>query len=162
MAIEFPWGKADSLIDFRYQGTVSRCWGLPFTQVNNIGLGCCALGSFTTVCGSQGRLYMHSADPVELHWPWKAPWGRGQVNVCNYNYVSIHNNHVLLIIVCILCRGIPPFLVRGRKHCIFLVIFIIFFILFNCTFNIYYTPSFIVQSGSKVFTSIALCNIEIQ
>ena len=22
-----------------------------------------------TVCGCQGRLHMHSADPVELHWP---------------------------------------------------------------------------------------------
>ena len=60
----------------------SRCCGLAFTQVKNIWLGCFAPGSFMTVCGCQGRLHMHSADPVELHWLWKAPWGSGHVYVC--------------------------------------------------------------------------------
>ena len=35
-----------------------------------------------SVCGCQGRFHMHSADPVELHWLLKAPWGSGHVCVC--------------------------------------------------------------------------------
>jgi len=53
--------------------------------VKNIWLGCFAPGSFMSVCGCHGRLHMHSADPVELHWPWKAPWGSGPV----YVYVCV-------------------------------------------------------------------------
>ena len=45
--------------------------GLAFTQVKKTSHLVASLdpGSFTTVCGCQGRLYMHSGDPVELYWP---------------------------------------------------------------------------------------------
>ena len=45
-----------------------------------------------SVCSSQSRLHMHSADPVELRWPWKAPWGSGHV----YVYVFLHQCEKLL------------------------------------------------------------------
>ena len=61
----------------------SRCCGLAFTQVKNILLGCFAPESFMTVCDCQRRLYVHSADPVELHWPWPC--------ICIVSYRAFYN-----------------------------------------------------------------------
>ena len=62
--------------------------GLAFTEVKNIWLDCCAPGSFMTVCGSQRRLHMHSDDPVELGWPWKARGGE-----VKYKCIYVENQH---------------------------------------------------------------------
>ena len=120
------------------QGTVSRCCGLPFNLVKNIWFGCCAPGSFMTVCGNQGRLYMHSADPVELHWPWKAPWGRRQVNVCKYmyQYITIMSCSSLYV-HCVGGYSLSWFLVE-RTVSFWLFLFSILF--YSITFLISITP----------------------
>ena len=49
-----------------------------------------APGLFMTVCGCQGCLHMHSADPVELHWPSKAPSGSGHImSYCQDNLITM-------------------------------------------------------------------------
>ena len=59
------------------------------------------------------------------------------------------------------CTGISPG-ASSRSKGLYLSVLKLRFILLNYTFKAYYTCSFVIQSSLKAFSSIALCNIEIQ